>query len=318
MMLALSLSSDLIGLVADTRLLRVHSVFRRVVNLQGTAGDWVTLACPEVGNLPRGIVVDAAPDLNFKLMLRPGQDVTIANGLLVAGTLLVDLSDASTWDPCLARDELTPWVRNWPERWATAWSALLAHAPPESLPMATRTKKVDLAPPIARLLGQAVDRLVSTCRALESERAGVAASALVGLGSGLTPAGDDLLVGLLAGLWLRYARSDGAERVFVQHLAWQVGKAADRTTDVSRVYLLSAARGCVSQKLKDLATSIVLPAPRGVEALPEVEWRVRDALSVGATSGADGVYGLLLGIQLWGEHVPEERRFVGREPVLTI
>ncbi|MHB1294125.1 MAG: oxamate carbamoyltransferase subunit AllH family protein [Anaerolineae bacterium] len=315
-MQTLSLSADLIGLVNDTRTFRVHSVFPRVVNLVSASGDWATLACPEVGNLPRGIVIDAPPELDLAQHLRVGQMVTLAEGRLAAGDLLVEMAGAAVWEPCLAVESDTPWARNWSERWARAWATLQTHAPPESLPFAARAQGTDAATPITRLIGQAVERLLTACRALESERAGIAASALIGLGPGLTPSGDDLLVGLLAGLWLRYPWSDSAQRVFTQHLAWQVGKSADRTSDVSRIYLLSAVRGCVAQKIMDLATAIVAPSSRWQETLDEVEWRTLNALAVGSTSGADGVYGLLLGLQLWGEHAPEERRGAGREPVL--
>ena len=42
--------------------------------------------------------------------------------------------------------------------------------------------------------------LVEACRAFDGERAARHASSLIGWGEGLTPAGDDFLVGLIAGL----------------------------------------------------------------------------------------------------------------------
>ncbi len=123
--------------------------------------------------------------------------------------------------------------------------------------------------------------------------------ALIGLGFGLTPSGDDLLVGFLAGLWCRPV--SGRQGAFLRGFSDAVVAASRRTTDVSRAYLKWAARGCVAQRLYDLAAAIVKPcSPSKVVQLErQVVQLARQALAVGGTSGADGVYGLLLGLSAW-------------------
>ena len=66
---------------------------------------------------------------------------------------------------------------------------------------------------------------------------------------------------------------------------------------VSRAYLLSAIAGNASERLALLAALIA----RGATP-PEVHAATRAALAVGATSGADGVIGLLAGAAVWSPH----------------
>jgi hypothetical protein len=107
-----------------------------------------------------------------------------------------------------------------------------------------------------------------------------AARGLVGLGEGLTPAGDDYLVGALAGL---HRLGDG----------WPVGDAplrdaviahACRTTPtVSAAFLLYAVKGQFSEPLRDLAMAGSAAATREAAA----------ALArMGATSGVDTLAGM--------------------------
>jgi hypothetical protein len=109
----------------------------------------------------------------------------------------------------------------------------------------------------------------------------------------ITPSGDDLLVGYLAGLWC--AVLDNSERAqFVANLGKAVVRLSRRTTDISRAYLYHAARGQVSSRLADLAEAIC----RG-ENLERISMTVESAMQVGHTSGMDVVTGLLIGLVIW-------------------
>ncbi|WP_043636054.1 DUF2877 domain-containing protein [Nonomuraea candida] len=115
-----------------------------------------------------------------------------------------------------------------------------------------------------------------------------AVARLVGFGPGLTPSGDDLLVGTLAVL-SRIGRP--AARAF-HTLADGVRVHAHRTTDVGAHYLRLAAEGHFSEPIIGLVDALVSGA-----GLPA---RTKAALRVGASSGADGVAGVLLGLRVLG------------------
>lgn len=110
-----------------------------------------------------------------------------------------------------------------------------------------------------------------------------AAALLVGLGPGLTPAGDDALAAIL--LVLRAAFGEG----FEQHSSRIADEA--RTTEPSRAFLAWAARGQALAPAHDL----LLAAARGDQ---DAATSSCEALgSVGATSGSDSVCGLEWGLE---------------------
>lgn len=117
-----------------------------------------------------------------------------------------------------------------------------------------------------------------------------AVARLIGAGPGLTPSGDDVLVGLLAALSRGGLGCPWATAAF-DHVGEIVSRHAHRTTDISAHYLRLAARGHVGELLTDLVDSLVTGIP--AEALLD---RVSDVLSVGASSGADALLGVLAGL----------------------
>ena len=110
-----------------------------------------------------------------------------------------------------------------------------------------------------------------------------AAWQLIGLGEGLTPAGDDCVLGALAAIhrlapeWLMENRAP-RDRL--------VAAAGTRTTDVARDFLLEALAGRFAEPVLDLLTART--DDRAKRAACEL-------LAMGATSGADTLTGIRLG-----------------------
>lgn len=109
---------------------------------------------------------------------------------------------------------------------------------------------------------------------------------LVGRGPGLTPAGDDMLVGYLSILTMftpERAR-ELSEALTVDSLS---------TTEVSLAYLMSATQGHFSSPIHDLYKAVIEDGDL-VEA-------IRRIIRIGHTSGKDMTYGIGLGLDylLW-------------------
>jgi hypothetical protein len=234
---------------------------------------------------PHGVRLDVPPAFVFVDHLAAGQPAACRAGVLrFAGTRLsVDLGGAQPWRvdaSVLPADLGLPEVA---AAWQAAW---------RGLPRGAERRADD-----AGLLARAAERygleLTAATRRMRLEEAEAAASGLVGCGPGLTPAGDDLLVGSMAGLWST-AGANPARRGFLQGLAAAVARAAPATGDISRSYLEAAVHGDFAEPIAALARRIGLGA-----APEEVERATADALRVGHTSGADGVLGLLLGMAAW-------------------
>lgn len=269
----------------------VHSVFRQACNIELDDGRLLALLAPDLGNAPHGVRVDAPAGFAFADHVTAGRPVGCrADVLRVAGgELSIDLGTAEVWrgDMPSEGDALTS--AEVALAWLAAWRAL-------------RRDRRRLDRGSLESIGGAVDREgVRLARAARDLHAGAAARALdrlIGCGPGLTPSGDDLIVGLLAGLWSTTGR-DPARRAFRDDLCAAVLTAAAATGDLSRAYLVHAGRGRFAEPLTTLARRIADGAGRDA-----IERATRSALRVGHTSGGDGVFGLLLGWAAWTAHAP--------------
>jgi hypothetical protein len=114
------------------------------------------------------------------------------------------------------------------------------------------------------------------------------ARSLLGLGPGLTPSGDDFLVGLFA--VLNVARSPAPEwRSLGKHTL----DGADALTNaISLAALREAADGRVRESMVELLRQMMLGTSAGIAA------PMARVLAIGSTSGADIVAGMVSGIEL--------------------
>jgi hypothetical protein len=113
----------------------------------------------------------------------------------------------------------------------------------------------------------------------------------IGRGPGLTPAGDDVLVGILAVLTAPGVAAD-CEPVAAR-LRAALAPALAATTDISRALLGQASRGHVSRPVWELARTVL----SGSAAAAAAQARA-DVLSTGATSGGDTCAGLTAACRL--------------------
>ena len=117
-------------------------------------------------------------------------------------------------------------------------------------------------------------------------RLGLALDRLVGFGPGLTPAGDDALVGVLA-VHHRLADDPGWSRLGVRALAPALACRLAQTTEVSRLVLEHALDGSFAAAVLGAVDHLVWPAPAEVVAAA-----CSELLGLGASSGADTLLGI--------------------------
>lgn len=137
-------------------------------------------------------------------------------------------------------------------------------------------------------------------RVRESEEPGISSlRRIVGAGPGLTPTGDDLLVGLCCAL-------HGAQHPLYRFLQHAVPPLFSRTTLVSQTMLHDALHGVFNRPLATLRDALMTQASE-----TNVRHALHRAMQFGASSGADGARGLLCGLHL----VQNYRHHVSPEPV---
>jgi hypothetical protein len=154
---------------------------------------------------------------------------------------------------------------------------------------------------LAARLAQALPRLTQATS--ERDFGGVIAAAreLIGLGPGLTPSGDDFLVGYLAALWSR-RREEGMEAL-LEALPARLAGLLPSANAVSRQMLGDASLGRFPEVLVDAAQSLDGAGDVGACALR--------ALAIGDCSGADLLCGLLFGYGPQWAGPPAPARGVG-------
>ncbi|MCJ7433967.1 MAG: DUF2877 domain-containing protein [Anaerolineales bacterium] len=273
----------------------IHSVFQSAINLLLNRGNsLLTLVTSNEADLPQGIRVDTPADFSFE-MCRTGEPVTCRDDILRCSFLTIDLRGAGRWKcdlPSLQADMTNPSVAI---AWRHVWQALNerqiqsdAEIISENLFRLDETIRVG----VSRKAGEAIRILFEATRRFDLTAAS-SLETLIGLGPGLTPAGDDLLMGYMAGLWC--AAKGRSERLnFISALGEIVIRLSKGTNDISRTYLYHAACGQVSSRLFNLANAICA----GLD-LQHVRDCAKSAMQIGHTSGMDAVTGLLFGLAAW-------------------
>jgi hypothetical protein len=244
---------------------RVEHVYRLAAYVTASdGGDLVVLAVDAAGGQPNGINVPDGLDLRAICPIR--------------ARVSVDLSGAKAWSSRLPAQ--SPHIAALALRRAREAAAI--RAPKDGFgPLLTGDVYGDS-------FARAAQRRIRALQdALEegTPSVGQAAAELVGLGVGLTPSGDDLLVGLLAGLEVV------ADPLRGPIAAGAAVHAAERTPAISARALLHAVRGRYAQRLHEVLAAIETGDG------PAIEGSVDAAMRYGATSGADTLVGLFIGLQ---------------------
>jgi hypothetical protein len=237
----------------------VHSAFDHAVNLLMDGELWTLLGAPQ-HDAPFGIRL-ASGDSPRGLDVRAADRVHVRAGYMSVGPWIVDCRTATRWAPA---------------RWGAPARGLL-----------TRVSVVEQTARHRAWSGSAeiANDVAAALLGSESAELARAVRRSVGRGPGLTPAGDDVLVGMLT--VLTAGASGPAAAATASRLVGAVAAVPHSTPDVSRHLLNQAARGLPGRALHDLGKALWEGAPD--EALAGA---LESVLDTGCTSGADGCLGL--------------------------
>ena len=334
------LSATSLGVVADrlraplverARLLQVVAVFGQSFHLAG-GDDLVAIGGPAIGDGPLNIVCPL-PEGGW-----PGAGVAVghvaavlAERLAVAGGPIIELGAAQVWRP-------PPWPRRPTAAIRHARLAALADAAAPHLPLTGLVRPVLVqshlaqvrlpgppsAPP-ARPVDAAADAVARAAAAPIAALGGWLAAALavppsvqpavpsapggavpgvaglLGLGPGLTPAGDDLLAGAMLALHALGAPDLAAA---LWRTVGAAGSAA--TTQASRAFLAAAADGHACAPVAAVLAALLTDAPP--TAADDWPAHVARLDAVGHTSGWDMLAGLVLALAAACAAGPRPRR----------
>ncbi|MFN0040523.1 MAG: DUF2877 domain-containing protein [Burkholderiales bacterium] len=278
---------------------RVHSVFRRACNIETESGELITLLAGDLGNLPHGIRL-AGPVASFAAWLSEGQAAILEEGILRvpdAGFTL-NLSGTAIWRGTVSTPSVealhmhlaSPDSGNIAVALRELRATLLAHAPEQGIAPLLRDDRNARSPldrALATRLKNALPEMAHATRKRDAGAIAALAARLVGLGEGLTPSGDDFLVGYLAALWSRADREQGIDTL-LRKLKAPLEEIFSQTHAISRQMLCDALQDRFAEGLVDVV--------RALTGSGHVFDATMQALRSGHSSGADTLCGLLFGV----------------------
>jgi len=237
----------------------VGSVHARAVNLLLDDGPLIALLPAKSPLHPWAVAIGISRrDL---ARVTEGATVRVSDGVVEAGALRIELAGLEVVDLRLRRR--------------------LRALPPAGLKALARGAAVQpAAGPFEAALAAVLERFRAG-----GEIRGLAA--LVGVGEGLTPSGDDVLVGMLAGLDAAREMS-GDATALRERLCAELERGTSRTTRLAAQMLDAAAAGFYAEPVLAVLETLALPKP-GARAL---ERAIADLLAVGHRSGADTLRGI--------------------------
>ncbi len=314
-----SVGSGLIGGDAQA-LWRVHSVFARACNLVDSHGTMLALIHHKIPRTPFAIrLAEQAPA--FTSLFETGMEAHLTpQALCIDGRFTIQRQNESVWDASLkalgALGALGPLAgplpHNFPlclERMHEALELAQAKArlqeSPQNRPQDTMAQAMQKAlneaehamaealqnqhePDAAMpdILDAAIPRMTHIPDAPLIH----AAQKLLGLGHGLTPSGDDMLVGILAGL-----RFLGKTEHLHPLQDWLKHEAPRQTNAIAATFIEHACAGRFSEGILDIFVAME-QASHGDKGHTKLDAAIVRLLQFGASSGYDTLRGIRLAL----------------------
>ncbi len=244
------------------------------------------------GAFPLGIGVENYPALRESLAPVPGQKFRLDHGSLRFPRGILSLKpeapDFPVWNGRFSRQAVTACAEALPAVSNSRSIARLLPALLENRPL-----------PEGALFRVGLAGLRRFWNAADPDSAAEAATELLGLGNGLTPSMDDVLLGHLYVL-----RRRAGKHPVTAALEQVLTDAAGRTNDISAAFLKAVAMGEPFQRLEQLL--------RGLSG--EIPLELSPMLEVGGSSGSEMVLGALLAALRLRPAPEQGEGILGRSP----
>ena len=254
----LSFTPDVNNWLANTRHPRILHIFDRACNLINEHMEILSMVTSQIGNGPFNLVLEE--DILLSEYLTIESSISILGDQLTLGDLLVNIADAKLWSP------------------RPDWEVL--HAQKAQVIHQINSLEVPAYP---FLLSSALLSTFCTSIATADLLGSLTVTRkLAGLGIGLTPAGDDFIMGAIYAAWVIHPFK------VAEALAREIANiAAPLTTSLSAAWLRSAGRGDAGVLWHQFFNALISSYP------VQVQDAMDRILAIGETSGGDALAGFL-------------------------
>lgn len=268
---------------------RIHSLFRQSCNLINEDDGLISLVLPLVGPGPFAMVVDG--DMrNFERVFSLESQVVADTQNMQLGEWIISLAEAVEWNPRPAWGTIRERTAQLKQQLGTVTAMLAAQAPPGSFaPLALRsTVESDAVQMLAvQAAKEPVAMLWEGISGSNETAIREGAARLAGLGGGVTPSGDDFLMGVMLAMW---AITDDERASMLGD--WVKESARERTNLISNAWLAAAASGEASIEWHQFFEALAVPGESGLHPI------VNALIQRGHTSGADAMAGFVAAAEL--------------------
>ncbi|MFD2829526.1 DUF2877 domain-containing protein [Corticicoccus populi] len=258
--------ADWVGITAVDRMTEdkyfiVHSIFDKGINISGADEKLIFIGTDINGLFPFGISVDPVNVQKMKAVINIGDRLMVEDSILRHPRFILDCSRAEIFTPD-----------------SDFYNADIKKLLDSIDDISFETYESSFFN--MELISDVIKRL-KLVQSVESDL-----RYIIGRGSGLTPTGDDILVGILYGHFINPFINEShikAMKVLIEE---------PLTTTVSKNFLHCAADGIFSSRITDLHHH---PSPESIEKL----------LTLGSSSGKDILYGIYMSLKV-SHHSSEE------------
>lgn len=220
------------------------------MNLIADGGEIISFVTPAIGNGPFNVVIQTLP---LNAHITPDAKCDLNPGFASIGGLSIRLSDPDTqiWEPSFPWSSLDPTsdelrlVLAWLDKFLTKWK-LSTHVQgsPGVLESSLGRDLQDQLDAKSKLLFKGIAHH-------DLDMISESAFRLAGLGQGITPDGDDIILGTLLATWITepIAFSTKLGEALIEAVT-------DQTTPISLAWLMAGARGECTQHWHSLLNAI--------------------------------------------------------------
>lgn len=262
--------------------LQVHSRFQHAVNLKRSDGYLLTLlSASHYANLADAIRLNLPASWDWREKTIGGEEIWMKNEVLHGAGWSISSKGARCWQP----DRATAHAHESLVSDAQHYYAILLHALTLFCTTHRIRSELSLFPRADSGQKQPEISLNVNAAILDQQIA-----QLIGFGRGLTPDGDDYLLGYIAALWRwRYSQKVAEHFTLLCH---GLTNQLSRTNDISAHYLKRAVQGHFSEPICELIQAL---ATKKNDV--EVNSAALAVMQFGASSGADCLAGFLHGLR---------------------
>jgi len=254
----ISLTRNVNDWLGKTRHPHILHIFDYVCNLINERGEILSIVTPKIGNGPFNLVIE--DDVCFSEHLNLRSPISNSPRQLDLGSLTINTADAKTWNP----------RPNWEmlhARRADILTQLLSLSIPYNQASIPNS-------PLSNLSYALIEADIPTAKTVASQ--------LAGLGQGLTPSGDDYLMGTIYAAFIIHP-IDAATS-----LASEIAEsAAPLTTSLSAAWLGSAGKGQAGVLWHEFFDALLSTNTGRIYAA------IDKIIPIGETSGTDALAGFI-------------------------